>query len=274
MPELPEVETTMRGIYPFLIHQTIQQVIIREHRLRWPIPSDLPKLLEQEPILSISRRAKYIIIQFHHGHLLIHLGMSGHLKMVENSQLNVIKHDHVDFILPNHLCLRFHDPRRFGSILWTEQTIENHPLLKHLGPEPLSEHFNASYLYAKLKNKTSAIKTLIMNQEIVVGVGNIYSNEALFSSQIHPLMKGNTVTLKQVARLVDAIKQVLNKAIQAGGTTLNDFKNVEGKPGYFQQELLIYGKKDKPCIHCQTPIQSCKIGQRSTFFCPKCQTKK
>ncbi len=272
MPELPEVETTMRGIYPFLIHQTIQQVIVREHRLRWPIPSDLPKLLEQETILSISRRAKYIIIQFHHGHLRIHLGMSGHLKMVEHYKLNVAKHDHVDFILPNHLCLRFHDPRRFGSILWTDKALKDHPLLAHLGPEPMAEHFNAKYLYTKLQNKTSAIKTLIMNQEIVVGVGNIYANEALFMSQIHPLVKGNALKLKQVERLVEAIKLVLNKAIQAGGTTLNDFKNVEGKPGYFQQELLIYGKKDKACIHCQTPIQSCKIGQRSTFFCPKCQT--
>ncbi len=272
MPELPEVETTTRGIYPFLIHQKIEKVIIREHRLRWPIPYDLPQRLQHQTINSISRRAKYIIFQFSHGYLMIHLGMSGHLKIIDNHQLPPLKHDHVDLILNNQICLRFHDPRRFGSILWTEHAIEKHPLIAHLGPEPLTDDFNANYLYQKLKNKKSAIKTLIMNQDIVVGVGNIYANEALFISQVHPLLIGENLKLKQVGRLVEAIKQVLNQAIEAGGTTLNDFKNVEGKPGYFQQALLIYGQNNKPCIRCHTTIQLCRVGQRSTFFCPKCQT--
>ena len=271
MPELPEVETSKNGISKYLLQQTIEKVIIRESRLRWPIPNHLEQLIQHKIIKNITRRAKYIIIQFEHGNLVIHLGMSGHLKIMTHSKDSIQKHDHVDFILSNNTILRYHDPRRFGSILWIENPIETHKLFAHLGPEPLEDNFNPNYLSSRLKNRKIPIKNLIMNQNIVVGVGNIYANEALFLSHINPLRPSDSLNKKEVKELIQNIKKVLAEAIKKGGTTLNDFKNAEGKPGYFKQELFVYGRKNQKCLVCANPIQECRIGQRSTFYCPKCQ---
>jgi formamidopyrimidine-DNA glycosylase len=272
MPELPEVETCKNGIYHFLIHQTIQSILIRQPKLRWPVPENLLQIINGKPIINITRRAKYILIHFEHGYLVIHLGMSGHLKILTHSNISLEKHDHVIFLLSNGVYLRYHDPRRFGCILWVQAPLEEHKLFKHLGPEPLEPNFNADVLFTLTRKKTLPIKLLIMNQAIVVGVGNIYANEALFISKIHPQMPANQLTLQQSQVLVKAIQQVLSKAIQQGGTTLNDFKNAEGKSGYFKQELSVYGRKEEPCFKCKTPIQHLKLGQRSTYFCPNCQT--
>ena len=272
MPELPEVETTKNGIYPHLMGQTIIGIIIRNPNLRWPVAKDLPEILQQRKVINIFRRAKYIIIKFEHGHLLIHLGMTGILKIIEDNNAPIDKHAHVDFLLANKTCLRYQDPRRFGSIVWTTDELQNVKALKHLGPEPLSPQFNATYLLSKTQNRQVAIKSLIMNQEIVVGVGNIYANEALFISKIHPLLPAKQLTLTQGKKLIDAIKLILEKAIRQGGTTLNDYRNIDGKPGYFQQQLLVYGRNKAPCPICQTPISMCRVGQRSTFFCQKCQS--
>lgn len=271
MPELPEVETTKNGIIHYLLHQKINKIIIRESKLRWPIPNHLIDMVHQKQIINITRRAKYIIIQFEHGNIIIHLGMSGHLKIITNPNQAIQKHDHVDFILSNQIILRYHDPRRFGSILWVENPIQAHKLFFHLGPEPLEESFNQNYLYKQTIKRSIAIKSLIMDQKVVVGVGNIYASEALFLSHIHPLRPSKSLTKKETTVLTTNIKKVLNAAIKKGGTTLNDFKNTEGKPGYFKQELFVYGRKNQKCLVCHHPIQECRIGQRSTFYCTKCQ---
>lgn len=270
MPELPEVETVMRGIEPYLVNSVINKVILRHHQLRWPIPADLPELLEQQRILYLTRRGKYLLIHVTNGTLMIHLGMSGSLRIV--SAITPIKaHDHIDIMLSNDNTLRFNDPRRFGACLWTNHDPSCFPLLACLGVEPLQAEFTTSYLFEKARNKKVAIKSFIMNSHIVVGVGNIYAAEALFKAKIHPATPAGRLTRTQHQNLVEAIKSILQLAIQHGGTTIKDFKNSAGKPGYFTQELAVYGRADKPCLLCSTLLNPLLIGQRSTVFCPHCQ---
>ncbi|MGD9591506.1 MAG: bifunctional DNA-formamidopyrimidine glycosylase/DNA-(apurinic or apyrimidinic site) lyase [Candidatus Berkiella sp.] len=269
MPELPEVQTVCQGIEPFIVGKVINNVIVREKRLRWPVPSTLAKFVNKQPVLKVTRRAKYILIHLPKGILIIHLGMSGTLK-ITNASSALQKHDHLDWVFNQDLILRFNDPRRFGCVLIADDGLPS--MLAKLGPEPLEKTFSAAYLFQKAQNHRSAVKTFIMNQRIVVGVGNIYASEALFAAQIHPGQMANTLSLAQYQRLVKAIKCVLTCAIKKGGTTLKDFRQSDGKPGYFSQALTVYGRKGEPCIACQTPIKSLRLGQRATYYCPSCQT--
>ncbi len=269
MPELPEVETTRLGIKPALDGQSIQKIIIREPRLRWPVP-DILSTLRNTKIESITRRAKYILLKTEKGTIILHLGMSGRLCVVEPGT-KTEKHDHVDIILSNGKLLRYTDPRRFGSILWTDEDPALHSLLATLGPEPLSNSFNAKYLYLALKRRNIEIKKMLMDQKIVVGVGNIYANEALFISGILPHRSSRTLTLSECATLVSTTKTILKKAIKLGGTTLKDFFSGEGKPGYFKQKLKVYGREGEPCIECQQTLLGILIGQRATVYCSSCQ---
>ena len=270
MPELPEVETTRRGIAPHLQGKTVADVIIRNRNLRWPVSSVLPAQLKGQRIRSIGRRGKYILLEFANGTLLLHLGMSGSLRIVPDST-PAAKHDHFDLVLENNRCLRLRDPRRFGSISWTRQEAAKHRLLRELGPEPLANEFNAEYLYTSSRRRKLAIKNHIMNSHIVVGVGNIYANEALFLSGIRPTRAAGKISRKKIAALVDNIKQVLRAAIEQGGTTLRDFTNSDGKPGYFAQQLNVYNRKGESCPSCGASIKHVSVGQRSSYYCPVCQ---
>jgi formamidopyrimidine-DNA glycosylase len=270
MPELPEVETTRRGIAPYSIGQRVTQVLVRERRLRWPIPLTLESDFKDQFILSVQRRGKYLLFRTTPGTLLMHLGMSGSLRVLRQST-PVQKHDHVDIWLANGYCLRFTDPRRFGALLWTSAPPEQHPLLCHLGPEPLEADFTADYLYASARHRRVSVKSFIMDSRIVVGVGNIYANEALSLAKIHPLRTANRIALHRYNGLVTAIRQVLKAAIVQGGTTLRDFVSGEGKAGYFQQSLRVYGRNSQPCLTCGRTIQCRRVGQRSTYYCSHCQ---
>ncbi|MDF2868326.1 MAG: formamidopyrimidine-DNA glycosylase [Gammaproteobacteria bacterium] len=272
MPELPEVETSCRGIATHLYQQTIVDVIIRHYQLRWPISQELPQKLAHQRIQAISRRAKYILIQTTTGTLLMHLGMSGSLRILPQDT-PLLKHDHLDLILANGQCLRFNDPRRFGAILWVEKDPYQHPLLVNLGPEPLTEDFAGHYLYTKTRHKNVSIKTLIMDSRMVVGVGNIYANEALFMAGIHPKQIAHKLSQLHCDKLVSAIKQVLLSAIEQGGTTLRNFVSSEGKPGYFKQQLYVYGRGGEACKNCLTALVEIRLGQRATVFCPNCQSE-
>lgn len=272
MPELPEVETVLVGIKPYLLNQKISRIDIHFPKLRWPIPTIIKKILVNQTIKNLSRRGKYLLLDFDKGTLIIHLGMSGRLYIL-NKIIPPLKHDHVDIFFNKGKCLRFTDPRRFGAILWTESNSEEHVLLSHLGPEPLSAEFDTDYLYNISRHKKVATKTLIMNSKILVGVGNIYATESLFDAKVHPLTPAGKLTKGQCAHLVVSIKKVLKKAIKAGGTTLKDFVNGEGNPGYFSIELNVYGRAGEPCTRCHSTLKSLRIGQRSTVFCPKCQQK-
>ncbi len=272
MPELPEVETTRLGLLPHLQQQVIAAVVVRQFRLRWPIPEILLTTLPKQTISQIQRRGKYLLLTCDTGHILIHLGMSGSLRVLP-AETPPTKHDHVDIVLENGQCLRYHDPRRFGCILWTDEPILQHNLLAKLGPEPLSADFNTDYLATRLQNRRSSIKSVIMDSQVVVGVGNIYASESLFLAGVHPQRLANTLTLAQCERLVSSIQTVLQQAIAAGGTTLRDFTNSEGKPGYFQQALQVYGRAGELCFSCKTPVQQLTQHNRSTYFCPKCQPK-
>jgi formamidopyrimidine-DNA glycosylase len=270
MPELPEVETTRRGIAPHISGQRIRRVTIRQPRLRWPIPADLPSILEGRKVISVKRRGKYLLLAFHHGTLIIHLGMSGSLRILQ-ADTAAQKHDHFDLQLSNDLQLRLRDPRRFGAVLWTDQPVMDHPLLTNLGPEPLGDRFDGDYLHAQGKTRRTAIKQLIMDSKTVVGVGNIYASESLFRAAIHPIRPSNRISLQRYQILAEEIRNVLKEAIAQGGTTLRDFLKEDGNPGYFAQSLQVYGKSGEPCPRCGQAIRSKTIGQRSTFFCPGCQ---
>ena len=270
MPELPEVETVLRGLKPVLMQQKVSDVVVRCNKLRWPIISNLKSILMRQQVLELARRGKYLLIHLTKGTLIIHLGMSGRLCALTNAS-PLKPHDHVDIIFSDLLLLRYNDPRRFGAILWTEEDPYQHLLLKKLGPEPFDSAFTAKYLFEITSSRRVAIKTLIMNHHIVVGVGNIYATEVLFLAGIHPATLANQVSLEQCRLLVKFIKQVLKKAIEQGGTTLKDFMNSEGKPGYFSQKLKVYGREGQPCVRCQTPLQSMILGQRASAFCPVCQ---
>jgi len=273
MPELPEVETVLQGIKPHLEGTQIQKVVVRESSLRWPIPSTLPSKLTHQHVGKLLRRGKYILMPVGCGTVIIHLGMSGYLSILDDNQAP-LRHDHVDIAFSNGRILRYTDPRRFGCILWTEESPVEHKLINRLGPEPLSTTFSVEYLMKVLKGRGAAIKTLIMNSQVVVGVGNIYAAEALFMAGIHPLAPGKSLSQSKCERLVTAIRNVLQAAIQLGGTTINDFINSDGKPGYFVNELQVYGRDGLPCVTCKTSLELIKLGQRSTVYCPRCQSSK
>jgi len=268
MPELPEVETTLRGIAPHLKGQTIEKIILRRTDLRWPISPEIAHLNGCR-ITALSRRGKYILIHLGRGTLLLHLGMSGSIRITDLDS-PIKKHDHVDILLRNNKIMRFNDPRRFGSLLWTLDP-KTHPLLINLGPEPLSTALTHEYLYQISRNRKSNIKSILMNSHIVVGVGNIYANEALFLSKIHPKRAADRISKHRYQNLVTHIKSVLVSAIEQGGTTLKDFTQSNGNPGYFKQSLLVYGRGGKPCINCLTPLTEIKLNQRTTIYCPHCQ---
>jgi formamidopyrimidine-DNA glycosylase len=270
MPELPEVETTCRGLVPHIINNSVQEVLIRNNKLRWPVPEELPTLLLNGTCLSVIRRAKYILLKFTHGTLIIHLGMSGSLRICESST-PFLKHEHVQFAFVNGITLRYHDPRRFGCILWSNDNL-THPLLKKLGMEPLAEEFNASFLFNLIKNKNIGIKKLLMDAKHIVGIGNIYACEALFYAKIHPSRPAKNLDLADCEKLVGTIKNVLNKAIETGGTTLRDFVNSDGKPGYFTQQLAVYGRNSQKCKLCDSTIEMITIAQRRSDYCPTCQS--
>lgn len=275
MPELPEVETTRRGLLP-LEGKVVKSVTIRHPSLRWPIPQHLPLSLANQVLNKLTRRAKYILCDFGDavtgGTLLLHLGMSGRIQLLD-CNYPPEKHDHFDIEFADGQVLRLRDPRRFGAVLWIDGKDNNHVLLNSLGPEPLEHDFNAKYLHQTLSNKTVAIKNAIMDGHVVVGVGNIYASESLFRARIHPETPANKVTLKQCEKLVAEIKNTLNDALSAGGSSLRDFFGTDGNPGYFQQEYFVYARTDEPCKVCAKPIKCIRLGQRSTFYCDKCQKR-
>lgn len=270
MPELPEVETIRKGIAPHVVGKTVKDVIVRDRRLRWPVPGQLRKKLTGRSIRKITRRAKYIIFHTSQGCMLIHLGMSGSLRIITGSQAPE-KHDHADIVFASGGCLRFRDPRRFGSIHWTNDDPLQHKLLRHLGPEPLGNELDGDYLFKKSGRRTQSVKTFIMDSRIVAGVGNIYANEALFAAGIHPKRKAGNISKLRYEKLTAAIRHVLQQALAKGGTSLRDFVNSEGAPGYFRPELKVYGREGEPCVICNSIIRVIRTGQRSTFYCPVCQ---
>jgi formamidopyrimidine-DNA glycosylase len=270
MPELPEVETTRRGIEPFVSSRVVERIIVREPRLRWRVPDELPAAIAGQRVLQLRRRAKYLLFDFECGTMILHLGMSGSLRVLPATTAT-IAHDHIDIVLDSGECLRFNDPRRFGSLLWTTDDPLLHPLLRSLAPEPLSTQFSAEYLGRTAKGRRVAIKQLLMNSQVVVGVGNIYASEALFHAGIRPRRSANRIRQEEFAALVKAIRQVLRNAIREGGTTLRDYVNPQGMPGYFRQKLFVYERAGEPCRVCKTAIKHFVQGQRSTYFCPRCQ---
>jgi formamidopyrimidine-DNA glycosylase len=270
MPELPEVETTCRGIEPVLVNQRITRVTVRDSRLRWPVPDNFAELLAGRHIKGVTRRAKYLLITLEHGTVLWHLGMSGSLRVIPRGT-PAQTHDHIDVELASGRLLRFNDPRRFGCALWVDGDPNEHALLAHLGPEPLSDGFAADYLYNESRGRRVAIKQFIMNADVVVGVGNIYASEALFRAGIRPHRAAGRLKQEECVRLTKAIKQVLSAAIKVGGTTLRDYVNANGAPGYFRQKLFVYERAGEACRQCATPIVQITQGNRSTYYCPLCQ---
>lgn len=270
MPELPEVETSRRGIAPHIEGKTFKTVVVRQARLRWPVPEALNTLLPGLRLNSVARRGKYLLLNTVSGTLILHLGMSGNLRITTPKQPPG-KHDHVDFIFADDTVLRFNDPRKFGAVLWTDGDALGHPLLVNLGPEPLSTAFDGDYLLQRAGKRSLPIKALLMDSHIVVGVGNIYANESLFLAGILPTRPAGEISSQEYQCLVKAVKSVLQQAITQGGTTLRDFTDAQGKPGYFRQSLRVYGRVDQPCLTCAEPVQHIKIGQRASYFCKFCQ---
>lgn len=269
MPELPEVETTVRGIAPHLVGRRVLELIVRQPRLRWPIPQALRRALPGQRIENVERRAKYILAHTSAGSALLHLGMSGSLRILRDD-IPPGPHDHVDWRLSSGRILRFTDPRRFGCLLWQKPGTA-HPLLAKLGTEPLGEDFNGDCLWRASRGRSAPVKTFVMDQHVVVGVGNIYAAEALFAASIHPNRAAGSVSRARYAKLADEVRRILAHAIARGGTTLRDFLRPDGEPGYFEQELFVYGRAGQPCKVCATPIRAIVLGQRSTFYCPRCQ---
>jgi formamidopyrimidine-DNA glycosylase len=269
MPELPEVETSRRGIAPWVENQQVREVIVRDRRLRWPIPDDIDRELPGQEIRTVRRRAKYLLFETPKGTAIMHLGMSGSVRIISSDE-PAGKHDHVDICFDSGKSLRFRDPRRFGSLLWSKDPYQ-HALLRDLGPEPLSSAFDGTYLHEKARGRKVSIKQFIMNASVVVGVGNIYASEALFSARVHPKRSAGRISAGRMLGLAEAIKQVLQQAIDAGGTTLNDFVGGDGEPGYFQQKLNVYGRDGEACRRCKKRISAVVLGQRSTFYCKQCQ---
>ena len=269
MPELPEVETTRLGIRPHIEGRPLLGAVVRQQRLRWPVPARLGRLVCGQRLLRVGRRGKYLLLELEHGTLLLHLGMSGSLRILPPDTPAGV-HDHLDLLFPDCL-LRLRDPRRFGAVLWTREPADRHPLLRHLGPEPLDPAFDGAVLHHSAARRRVAVKNLIMDGRVVVGVGNIYASEALFLSGIHPARACNRVSRQRYDRLAEQIGQVLEAAIRRGGTTLRDFQQEDGRPGYFTQELQVYGREGQACPRCEAPILQRRIGQRSSFYCRYCQ---
>jgi formamidopyrimidine-DNA glycosylase len=271
MPELPEVETTRCGIAPALVGQIIRQVVIRERRLRWPVPIGIEKQLHGQSVLQLRRRAKYLLLETQRGTALIHLGMSGSMRIAGPDE-PLEKHDHFDIVSAGGDIVRFNDPRRFGSLLWAGTSPAAHPLLVDLGPEPLGDDFTGAYLHDKSVGRKVPIKQHIMNSKVVAGVGNIYANEALFRAGIHPARAAGRIALPRMDRLAIEIRTVLRDAIRQGGTTLRDYRGGDGKPGYFRQQLMVYERDGKACKRCRALLRRSVQGQRATYYCPSCQT--
>ncbi|HHZ9312296.1 bifunctional DNA-formamidopyrimidine glycosylase/DNA-(apurinic or apyrimidinic site) lyase [Pseudomonas aeruginosa] len=269
MPELPEVETTRRGIAPYLEGQRVERVIVRERRLRWPIPEDLDVRLSGQRIVSVERRAKYLLLGAEAGTLISHLGMSGSLRLVE-SGTPASRHEHVDIELASGMALRYTDPRRFGAMLWSLAPLE-HELLRNLGPEPLTDAFAGQRLFELSRGRSMAVKPFIMDNAVVVGVGNIYASEALFAAGIDPRKPAGSISKARYLRLAEEIKRILAIAIERGGTTLRDFVGGDGQPGYFQQELFVYGRGGEFCKVCGSTLRETRLGQRASVYCPRCQ---
>lgn len=270
MPELPEVETTRRGIEPHCVGRVVQRVSVRESRLRWPVPEQLASRLRGQTITAVDRRGKYLLFRTAAGSALMHLGMSGSLRVVAPAA-PFSRHDHIDIQMDSGVCLRYHDPRRFGCLLWLPSGDAIHPLLQDLGPEPLSTEFDGQLLYRRSRGRKAPVKSFIMDATVVVGVGNIYANEALFLSGIRPGRAAGRISGPRYERLADTIKQVLTSAINQGGTTLRDFVGGDGKPGYFAQQLNVYGRAGQPCKACGLPLRELRLGQRSSVYCVTCQ---
>ena len=271
MPELPEVETTRLGLLPYVQDQRISKVIVRDRRLRWPVPADFARRLKGCTVRDVLRRGKYLLWDCESGYVLSHLGMSGSLRVVPPSEI-AEKHDHIDFAFDNGIAIRYTDPRRFGAMLWIPGRKPSHPLLDALGPEPLTAEFNAAYLAKASRGRSLSIKEFVMNSQVVVGVGNIYASESLFLSGIHPKRAAGRISPARCERLVDAIKQSLAKAIRAGGSSLRDYVQANGELGYFQVNAFVYDREGQPCRVCKAKIRAIRQGQRSTYFCPACQT--
>ena len=270
MPELPEVETSRRGIEPHILGQTVVAVKIRQKQLRWPIPTSISRLLPGQVINSVSRRGKYLLLATDAGTLIMHLGMSGSLRILDVNTA-AQKHDHFDLCFDNGKLLRLRDPRRFGAVLWTRQAVDKHRLIRELGPEPLSSDFDGDYLHQQSRGRKVAIKSFIMNSHVVVGVGNIYANEALFLAGINPQRSASRISPTRYRLLAECIKTVLTRAIEQGGSSLRDFVAEDGRPGYFQQTLNVYGRTGEPCRQCRQPIRQLRQQQRSSFYCVHCQ---
>ncbi len=270
MPELPEVETTRRGLKPHALGRRILALEVREPRLRWPVPRRLGSRVAGQRIVRIGRRGKYLLLHLECGTLLLHLGMSGNLRVVPQATPRV-KHDHYDLRLDSGRALRFNDPRRFGSLLYTRADPSTHPLLADLAPEPFASAFNADYLWRVTRGRRLPVKSLLMNSRLVVGVGNIYASEALFRARLRPGRQARSLSRPEAARLVRSVRAVLAQAIRSGGTTLRDYLGADGAPGYFRQRLYVYERRGKPCRRCGTPVRALTQGQRSTYYCPSCQ---
>jgi len=270
MPELPEVETTRRGIAPHVVRHRITHIVVRHPQLRWPVPAELVREAKGLLVEACERRGKYLLLRTAKGTIIVHLGMSGSLRLVDD-KTPAAKHDHVDIVLDSGQALRLTDPRRFGAVLWTHEDPLQHELLSDLGPEPLGMEFNGEYLYTASRGRTVNVKQFIMDSKVVVGVGNIYASEALFLARIHPSRKAGSLSKARCEALAEAIRNVLTAAIKQGGTTLRDFVGGDGKPGYFAQQLNVYGRTGEACPVCGTAIKQMKQGQRSTYYCPRCQ---
>jgi formamidopyrimidine-DNA glycosylase len=270
MPELPEVETTRRGITPYLMGHTITRIVIREPRLRWPLDPGLQTELPGQTVHGITRRGKYLLIGTERGHIILHLGMSGSLRILP-TDTPAQRHDHVDLVFTNDTCLRLRDPRRFGALLWTRSPPSEHPLLATLGPEPWDACFDGYYLHQRARERVQAIKSFLMDSRTVGGIGNIYANEALFVAGIHPAREAGGISVSRYACLAEAIREVLEESIQQGGTTLRDFVDSAGQPGYFGQSLRVYRRPGAPCVRCGTLLKHQRLDQRATYYCPHCQ---
>lgn len=269
MPELPEVETTRNGLAPRLRGRVLKRVIVRNPRLRWPVPADLEARLAGLPLRAIDRRSKYLLFDFGAATQIVHLGMSGSLRFADADEPAAL-HDHVDWVFDDGTTLRLRDPRRFGAVLWTDD-VANHPLLARLGPEPLTPAFDAAHLHAQCRRRSAAIKQVIMDAEVVVGVGNIYASESLFHAGIRPATAARRLSRPACERLAGAIKQVLTAAIAAGGSSLRDYVHSSGELGYFQLQTRVYDREGQPCKTCGAPIRRIVLGQRASFYCPSCQ---
>lgn len=270
MPELPEVETTRRGIEPLVVNKIIDHVHIYNASLRWPVTDELRDVLPGQKISSVGRRSKYLLFYLDRGTLIVHLGMTGHLRL-DPYAVERRKHDHVEIVFKDGSALRYNDSRRFGAMLWTVNDPHEHMRLSGLGPEPFSPAFNPAYLYTLSRRRSIAVKPFLMDAHVVVGVGNIYASEALFRAGIAPTCPAGKVTRAAYERLVPSVRKILEAAIAAGGTTIRDFSDNQGRPGYFTQELRVYGRAGQPCVSCGDLIKQVKLGQRSTYYCPSCQ---